>query len=336
MTYWEITKERAQTTLSIWKSHAPEMKVGGVSAGELEEMIGQFEPLVQAQVLAQYELNAQRHAEKNLKTRIKELNLRVPRLIEVELPEHEELMAGVRELTRIPSQTREKILTRGRATLPVWEMANAALAALPEPLPPVTCRLQGVEHTAEMLAGLLQEFNEQARQMGLARTEMARAKTALRALDRRAGKLNKNWYKAAAHTFENGTPAREALERVPVLRGARMPTILCINSLKQGGQEGRQVLVDYVPRGGETATRLLLHWGVEGVDEGLPHSMPLNRAGDALGPFPVGTVVRARVEAANSAGARFCGVESLEILDPNSDRRPPKVTRQGRPRGRVY
>lgn len=335
MTYWEITKERAQTTLPIWKHYAPDKKVGGVSAGELEEMIGQFEPLVQAQVLAQYELNAQRHAEKNLKARIKELNLRVPRLIEVELPENEELMAGVRGMTRIPTQTREKILERGRATLPVWQMTNAALAALPQPRPPITCRLQGVEFTAEMLAGLLQEFNEQSRLLGLARTEMARAKTALLVLDRRVGMLNKNWYKVMKHTFEKGSPAREALEQVPVLRGTRMPMILRISSLKQGGQEGRQVLVSYVPRGGETATRLLLHWGVKGVDEGLPHSRELDRAGDALGPFPVGALVQTRVEVANSAGARFSGVESLEILDPDIEQPLLKLTRQGRPRIRV-
>ena len=174
-----------------------------------------------------------------------------------------------------------------------------------------------------MLAGLLQEFNEQSRLLGMARANMARAKTALLTLDRSVGKLNKNWYKVMTHTFEKARRARGAGAgaRAARLAHANDTAHQLAEAGRGGGPAGAGELHATRRGDGHAAAAAM---GRGGVDEGLPHSRELDLAGDALGPFPVGTVVHGAVEVANSAGARVSGVESLEILDPASGRRLPK------------
>lgn len=67
---------------------------------------------------------------------------------------------------------------------------------------------------------------------------------------------------------------------------------------------------------GAHATTKLLKWMVVGVDTDFTHSTPLTDAGDAIGPFTVGQVVKVETEATNSAGTRTSAVRTITIETP--------------------
>ena len=54
---WEITLKRAIQTLPIWKQHAPGIKLRGEGHEVLEALIDQFEPMAQACVTSQDEVD---------------------------------------------------------------------------------------------------------------------------------------------------------------------------------------------------------------------------------------------------------------------------------------
>ncbi len=92
--------------------------------------------------------------------------------------------------------------------------------------------------------------------------------------------------------------------------------IVDIDSVTQGGEDGLQALVDWAPGGGEHATTSNLRWKVEGVDADFTNSVPFDRAGNAIGPFEVGQIVRMIGEFINSTGTRTTAIRSLTIGEP--------------------
>ena len=313
---WEITLKRAQTTHVVWKTHWPDLRVGSQSYLNLEALIGQFEPLAQQCVVTQ---RAQDDAERAAQATLEKLQLlgtHVPHIIQGQLDDNAPLMTALKKVFQHRPRTVAGILARMRDLYPLWLMADEALAAFTPPHPPITRQLQKIAHSAAMAKTLLDGYNEQIHLAGRARKANHVQKAAMQAHDKRVDQLNKNWYKVVKSSFEQGTSEYEALKRIPTEKGALVPAVLEIKSLKQGGGQGREVIIRYAPKGGERSTRRRVRWQVIGVDEDYAHELPLDRKGNTLGPFEPGTTLQIIAEVANSAGTRSSAPRMITIEEP--------------------
>lgn len=319
---WEITKARAQATLTVWTQHAPTMTVAGAGPADLEALIDGFEPRLQARALRRDEADAAGRAVQSSLQRMHLLGARVPRIIEAQLSEDEGIRRDLRDVYRVKLTSQNTILERARRLHPVWVRANAILAAMSPPLPPLTRPIQGVAHTAAMYLALVDSFTALT---GAASDAEGRYDDALAAMDehvRACDSLIKRWYKMAKATFDPGTPAHAALDRIPTEPTTPYPVPIEIATLVQGGEGGLHLLVSYAPGGGAHATKKVVKWqigeteGVDGVDPVPDQSAPLEASGNTLGPFAVGQVVQVVTEVKNSAGTRTSAVRRIEIVEP--------------------
>ncbi|MBI5686051.1 MAG: hypothetical protein HZC54_13345 [Verrucomicrobia bacterium] len=316
MEYWEVTKQRAQLTLPVWTQYTPTLKIGSTGTTELEGYIAAFEPLVQERTTAQDTADASYRVVQDALLKMKLLGTKVPAIIEAMLDENEALMADMDDLYRSVPRTEGTILARARGLYPLWVRANALLAAMTPPQPAITRSVAGTPFTAAMLKGLLDGYTDLVKDMCDTQEALDTKRAALRALDRTVDQANKRWYKAAKATFDVGSDAYEALGGIPAEGGTPAPDTIEIASVTQGGEEGLQVLVAYVPGGGDHATTKLVKWQVVGVDEGFAHSAPLDASGNALGPFEVGQVVKIITEVSNSAGTRSTAPRTITLQPP--------------------
>ena len=95
-----------------------------------------------------------------------------------------------------------------------------------------------------------------------------------------------------------------------------MPDTIEINTVTQGGEVGRQVLVAYVPGGGAHATTKRVRLQVVGVEADFNQTAPLDASGNALGPFTAGQTLRIITEASNSVGTRTAAPRTITIQEP--------------------
>lgn len=308
--------KRAHATYVLWKTHWPDLRVNNQGHADLETLIHQFEPLAQQCIVAQRELDEAERAAQDTLEKLRLLGTHVPHIIEGQLDDHASLMTGLKKVFQHRPRTVAGILARMRALYPLWLMADEALAAFTPPHPPITRRLQKVSHNAAMAKTLLDGYNELINLAGRARKTNHAQKAAMKTHDQRVDQLNKNWYKVVKSSFEQGTAEFEALRRIPTEKGALVPAVLEIRSLKQGGGKGREVIIRYAPKGGERSTRRRVRWQVVGVDEDYAHELPLDRKGNTLGPFEPGTTLQIIAEVANSAGTRSSAPRMIMIEEP--------------------
>ncbi len=315
MEYWEDTKNRAQITLPIWETHLPTLKIGTLGSTDLETLIDGFEPLVQARTLAQDDFDeAEREVARSL-LKMKILSLKVPAMIEAQLSENASIMDDVDDLHAVVPRSEPTILKRARMLYPVWVRANTALAALTPTQPAITRVIAGTAYTAALLKGLLDGFTDVVKDMRDKDSVLNVKRADLRTHDRAADQLIKRWYKAAKATAEPGSDLETALEAVPTEQGTPAPDPIEIASLTQGGDGGLQVLVAYVPGGGDHATTKLVKWR-KNAEVDFPHSAPLDASGNALGPFAVGDVVTVITEVSNSSGTRTVAPRNITVETP--------------------
>lgn len=316
MEYWESTKKRAQETLPVWKQYLPTVTVGGKTWADLEAFIGQFEPQAQAQAAAQDVYDAAWRGTLASLARMKNLGTSVPPIIEAQLAEDTLLMNDVRDLYQSRVKTEETVLKRLRLLLPVWIRANAALAALSPPQPAITRVIGDTAYTVALAQALLDGYTEEVKTMSDKEQLLNKVKAAMRALDQQTDDLNKRWYKLAKSLSEPGSPLARALERITTEGGTPAPKVIEIDTLTQFGASGLEVDVAYASGGGRHATKKQLRWMVEGVDAGFTHSAPLTAAGNTIGPFAAGNVVKVMTEVSNSAGTRTSAVRTITIEAP--------------------
>ena len=313
---WEITKIRAQATLTVWTQHAPAMTVGGATAADLAPLIAGFEPLVQTRARKQDDADAAYRAVQSSLLKMQLLGTRVPQIIEGQLSADEGIMRDLRDVYKVKQTGQNKILERGRRLHPVWVRANTALAAMVPPQPAITRTIQTVPHTAAMYLALVNGFTALTQASSDADGLYDTALAALDAHEAEVDALIKRWYKVAKASFEPGTPAYAALESIPTEEGTPYPDSIEISTLVQGGEDGLHLLVNYVAGGGAHATTKLVKWQIDGVDPGFDQSAPLDPSGNTLGPFVVGQVVRVITEMENSTGKTTSAVRSIEIEEP--------------------
>jgi hypothetical protein len=316
MEYWEVTKQRAQLTLAAWTQYIATVKVGGRANTDLETLIGEFEPLVQERTAAQDTYDAGYRAVQDALLRMKILGTKLPQILEAQLDENLGIMKDVDDLYAVAPRTEASILKRARMLYPVWVRANTALGALVPPQGPITRAVGGTVYTAALLKTLLDGYTALVQTMSDTQEAVDVKRAALRALDRTVDQLNKRWYKLVKASYDPGSDVYEALADIPTEPGTPAPEPVEIATVTQGGEGGLQVLVAYVPGGGEHATTKLVKWQVVGVDPGFDESLPLDASGNALGPFTQGQVVKIITEVSNSTGSRTTAPRTITIGPP--------------------
>lgn len=316
MEYWEITKDRAQKTLPVWLNYVSTLKIGGLGPVDLEVFIDGYEPLVQQRTVAQDEADAAARAVQGALLKMKILGTRVPAIIEGQLDEDESLMKDVDDLYAVNPRTESTILKRARMLYPVWLRANAVLAAMTPPQPPVTRVIQAMPYTVVTLKALLDDFTELVRAMEEKDTALNVVREGLRAHDRGCDRLNKRWYKVVKAQYDPGDEVYEALAQIPTEPSTPAPEVIEIDTVTQGGEEGLQVLVAYVPGGGAHATTKTVEWTLPGDAEPWTRTVPLDASGNALGPFAVGAAIQVRTKVENSVGTRTSAPRTITIEEP--------------------
>lgn len=316
MEFWEVTKARAQETLPVWTQYVPTLRIGGKSNTDLETLIDGFEPLVQARTTAQDDYDAAYRACQDGLLRMKVLGTKVPAIIEGQLSENAAIIDDLDDVYRTTPRAEGSILKRLRDLLPVWERANAALAAMTPAESPIIRTVGGVPYTVVLARTLLDSYTDLVKTMKDEEEALDVVRTALRDHDRTADKLNKDWYKVVKASHDPGDAVYEALAGITTEPSTPAPDTIEIDNVLQGGDEGLQALVSYLPGGGAHATTKLIKWMVVGVDPDFIHSAPLDASGNALGPFTVGQVVRVITEVSNSSGTRTTAPRTINIEEP--------------------
>ena len=316
MEYWEVTKQRAQVTLPVWTQFTPTMKIGAVGTSQMADLIAAFEPLVQERTTAQDTADASYRIVQDSLLKMKVLGTKVPAILEAMLDENAALMADMNDLYKNVPRTEGTILRRARELYPLWVRANTLLAAMSPAQPAVTRTLGGTAFTAAMLKSLLDGYTDLVKDMCDTQEALDVKRATLRALDRNVDQVNKRWYKGAKATFDAGSDGYEALNSIPTEGGTPAPDTIEISSVTQGGDAGLQVLIAYVPGGGDHATTKLVKWQVVGVDADFAHSAPLDASGNALGPFEVAQVVKVLTEVSNSVGTRSTAPRTITLGTP--------------------
>ncbi len=316
MEYWEITKRRAQETLPVWTQLVPTLTIGSQGAAQLTALINGFEPLVQARTQAQDTFDAAYRSGQDALVHMKILGTKIPAIIEGHLDENTALMRDLDDVYATNPRTESTILKRLRDLLPVWARANAALAALSPPQPPITRPLGGVIYTTALATALLDGYTAVVKTMKDKEGLLNQSRAALRSHDRAADQLCKKWYKVVKATADPGSDLADALTGITTEPGTPAPDTVEIDTIQQGGDAGLQVLVAYLPGGGDHATTKAVKWQVVGVDTTFTHSAPLDLSGNALGPFIKGQVIKIITEVSNSSGTRTTAPRTITIGEP--------------------
>lgn len=316
MENWEITKQRAQISLSVWSLHTPALKIGGVGPDELEAFIAQFEPAAQTRTAAQDTYDEARRVVERALLKMKILGTKIPQIIDGQVPNDESILDDLQDIYEIVPRSEPTILGRARGLQPIWVRANTVLAALTPPAGPITRPIGGVPHTAAMLLALLDTYTSLTSGVTDSGALLKKRKGELEALDRKVDQLNKNWYQVVKNTYDEGSPEREALEQIPVETGTPAPTTIEIAEVVQGEEDGLHLVVTYEEGGGNHATTREVQWMVEGVDADFTHTLPLEAVGNTFGPFVEAQVVRVRTSVSNSSGTRTSAVRTITIEEP--------------------
>jgi hypothetical protein len=315
MEYWEVTKERAHISRAIWAAQTPTLKIGTLGHTELDTMIGAYEPLVQQRSAAQDDFDEAERAVARSLLIMKTLSVKVPAMIDAQLTENESIMGDVSEVQAISPRSEPTILKRARMLYPVWVRADTALAALTPAQPPIKRVIAGTEYTALLLKGQLDGFTDLVKEMRDKESILNGKRADLRSHDRAVDQLIKRWYKNVKALADPDSALEMALRLVPTEQGTPAPDTIEIATITQGGEDGLEVLVAYVPGGGDHATTKLVKWQVND-EEDYPHSRPLDASGNALGPFTVGQVVKVITLVSNSTGTRTVAPRTITIVAP--------------------
>ena len=316
MEYWEVTKQRAQETLPVWNQYLPTFTLGGKTPADLTDLIDAYEPLMQARTDAQDTYDAGYRLGQDSLLRMKSLGTKIPAIIEAQLSENEGIMKDLDDLYRNPARAEGSILKRLRDLLPIWARANAAMAASVPPQAPITRLVGGIIYTVATAKTLLDGYTDVIKQLKDKEELLDRKRSELRAHDRTTDQLIKRWYKAVKASHEPGTEIYEALGGITTEPSTPVPEVIEIQTVIQGGEEGLQALVSYLPGGGAHATTKLVKYQVVGVDTDFAHSLPLDASGNALGPFTEGQTINILTEVTNSAGTRTIAPRTILIVAP--------------------
>lgn len=285
----EFTQQRAIATTAAQKSLAPGWVWDEKTIVQWDADLDLLDTQMEAEQDAKAEMIAQRGTADSAIDTLHDLTARCLRMAKNRYRNDPAKLAVFQNL-RADAGSRAGKLQDALEWESGWEKTDAAWV----PLPGMT--LAGFKTSRLAAGGHLELFV----------TKKAAWESADATLDALGRRLNADcvaWYEAATTVFPEGTAEGDMIRStVPTSYTAPSspPTALLIASATP--QPGGNILVTYVPGGGQDANSLRLRWMVVGVDADFAHDVAVNLAGQTLTGFTPGQTVKLSVRAGNTAG----------------------------------
>lgn len=296
--YWEITRERGIATQAVWAMQ-PTFELNKLTRTQHGALVDSLPVLAQTRDNKEADLTAAITAKNTLITKIQNLAIRVPGLIDGLLDDEDELKHQLDAIYGVDADASENSkLRRARMILPLWTDVNSARAAAVPPKPALTIDFQSTTvGVADLSATIDAALLAQKTEADVARF-VTNSKSALRTADRKTDRGNKRWYKSWLKAFPVGTPEGDAaVAQVPTEQGTPDPSPLAILSITP--LPDHRVRVTFDPNGGAHATTKELQYQLPGEPE-FGHATPITANEMTVGPFAPGTAVSFRTRVANS------------------------------------
>ncbi len=304
--FWQIAHARATQTQGVW-ALKNDFEVQGKN---FDTHLNLMEDVITAATNTETADNAWDTTQTTLVTEyefLKSMNSAIYQRLDSEVEDPDPLQKDVDQIGGVAATSRALIDDRTLRTVAAWEKINAALAVRLPALGPVVVR--GITQAAYQArwAALPSKKLAEEQALGAWRDKNSLLSAAARKLDR----LNKDWYKAWKSEFPAGTPQGDALVGVDTEDGGKKPEILVIGEVKQ---EGLSLRVSYAADSGQHATVKDLLFKIEGVNT-EPQRTPADVvAGNLIGPFTVGQVIRLRTDVGNSVDASELSPEQVVTI----------------------
>ena len=296
--YWEITHDRAVPTQAVWGMQTT-FELNKLTRAQHLTLCDSLPILAQARDNAENNLTDSIAAKNTVFTKIRDLAIRVPGVLDGMLDDEDELKDQLDAIFAIDAAVSENhTLRRCRLLMPFWTDVNAARAAAAPPKAELTVKYLGAdvgvgEFNSTVALAIGQQKNEAEKQR-----LVTNAKSALRTADGKTDRANKRWYQAWLKAFPAGTPEGDAaLSDVPTEQGTPAPSALEI--LSAVAVADHTVHLDLDPAGGAHATTKELQYLLPGEAD-FGHSTAITGTMMTAGPFTVGASVSFRTRVANS------------------------------------
>lgn len=289
--FWQITQARGLQTQGVWSLFS-DFAVGRAT---LDNHADGLADLLAAATTAEGNKNLLDTEDAQLGTEydyFKTMNTAIASRLDGEVPDESPLQRDIDQL-RIVSDSRAAIEERTLKTAAAWAKINTARAAETPPQPAVLVR----GSTAAAYQARWAELPAKRQASETAAGVWRSGSSLLRAADRAVDRVNKDWYQAWKSEFPSGTPEGDALAGVDTESSGSPPQVLEIAAI---AQEGLSLRVTYVPGTGQHATVLDLNYLVEGVQADFQRVSAELTAGNLIGPFTAGQIVRVRTDVGNS------------------------------------
>lgn len=305
--FWQITQARGLQTQGVWALSGG-FTVGNHTAATHATSIGDLFTAATEAEDKENLLDTEVGVLEGEYAHFKSMNTAIAARLDGEVDDGDPLQRDIDQL-RIVSDSRSAIEDRTLKTAAAWGKIDTARAAASPALPAVTVR--GSTQAVYLARWVALPGKRQNRE--LAEGVLRSASSALRAADRVTDRINKDWYLAWKSEFPAGTPEGDALAGVDTEQGGSMPQVLEISAIVQ---EGLSLRVTYVPGTGAHATVLDLNYLVEGINADFQRLTADSAAGNLIGPFTAGQIVRVRTDVGNSRDHSELSAEQAVTIAP--------------------
>lgn len=305
--FWQITQARGLQTQGVW-ALSPDFTVGKMGLDDHSDSLAE---VLAAATTAEQQKNLLDTSDGQLRTEyafFKSMNPAIANRLDGEVPDEDPLQGDIDQL-RIDPVNRAAIEERTLKTAAAWTKIDAARAAEVPPLPAVLVRGSTAATYQARWEGLPAKRQANETAAGVWRSGSSLLRKASKTLDR----MNKDWLLAWKSEFPEGTPEGDALAGVDTESAGPPPQLLEIAAIVQ---EGLSLRVTYVPGSGKHATVLDLNYLVEEVHGDFQRLTADVAAGNLIGPFTAGQVVRIRTDVGNSRDHSELSAEQAVTIAP--------------------
>lgn len=304
--YWEDIYHRGQQTIGVWTTFAPALTVGEVTLASHTTDTAALQTKANERDVQQDTVDVARDARDTNLRLMEQLCVRFPRKLEGDLAPADPLHAEIADLRNINPDTPDTVAARTRRTISLWNRVNTQRAAAVPPLPAFNVGgtlVAALDTALTSQNTLLQNIENE-------RGKLTQKRELLRALAGKVDRNNKRWYAAWEGEFADGSAEQAALAQIDTGGQTPPPSALEINAAVVNPPT--QVVLTYVPGGGDHATSFKLVWKIETVDADFTHEAVLNLAGQTVTVAgAAGKTVSFKARATNSTGSTDSAVTQV-------------------------
>ena len=308
-TYAQIVLARAVETQGVWALDAAFTGGGKTKAEHSTQMTTVQTAREDKDLSAGVALSAE-NVVRTDHALFKSFNTVIAARLDAEVPDTDPLQRRVDQADNIPPDSEANIERRTELTYVIWKEVNTARLAEVPSRPALTVRGMTQTNYESLYKQLLAKRITREEKQGLLSTKRGSEKRVARTLDL----YNKNWYQAWKSEFPPGTEKGDALANVHTEEGTPPPGILDITGVTQ---TGLSLAVAYDAESGEHATVLELLYLVVGVHSDYQRVAADRAAGNTIGPFVQGQVVKLRTDVGNSRDFSELGPEQEATIGPS-------------------